>query len=326
MGTSGSRPVRVAVIGVGSLGQHHARIYAGLEEADLVAVVDADPDRAASVASRHGVPALRSFTDLPSDLEAVSVAVPTSAHASIVEACLRRGLAVLVEKPMAASLEEAVSMTRQAERAGKLLLVGHTERFNPIVRAARGRVRDPRFIETHRLGVFTARSTDVDVVLDLMIHDLDVILSLVPSPIASIDSVGVHALTDKVDIANARLRFENGCVANVTASRISTDRVRKLRVFEADSYLSIDYAGQEGVIYTLKRAAGAPPEIVREQLSADREEPLLVELRAFVSRVRGEDAPGVSADEGLRALETALRIVEQIAAAGRPAGGLDGVR
>jgi predicted dehydrogenase len=326
MGTSGRRPVRVAVIGVGSLGQHHARIYAGLEEADLVAVVDADPDRAASVGSRHGVPALSSFTDLPSDLEAVSVAVPTSAHASIVEACLRRGLAVLVEKPMAASLEEAVSMTRQAERAGKLLLVGHTERFNPIVRAARGRVRDARFIETHRLGVFTARSTDVDVVLDLMIHDLDVILSLVPSPIASIDSVGVHALTDKVDIANARLRFENGCVANVTASRISTERVRKLRVFEADSYLSIDYAGQEGVIYTLKRAAGAPPEIVREQLSADREEPLLVELRAFVSRVRGEDAPGVSADEGLRALETALRIVEQIAAAGRPAGGRDGVR
>ncbi len=326
MGTSGRRPVRVAVIGVGSLGQHHARIFAGLEEADLVAVVDADPDRAAAVASRHGVPALSSCTDLPRDLDAVSVAVPTSAHAPIVEACLRRGLAVLVEKPMAATLEEAASMARQAERAGRPLVVGHTERFNPIVRAARGRVRDPRFIETHRLGMFTARSTDVDVVLDLMIHDLDVILSLVPSTIASIDSVGVHALTDKVDIANARLRFENGCVANVTASRISTDRVRKLRVFEADSYLSIDYARQEGVMYTLRRPPGAPPEIVREQLAAENEEPLLVELRAFLQRVRGEDAPVVTADEGLRALETALRVVEQIAAAGGTAGGRDSVR
>lgn len=326
MGTSGRRPVRVAVIGVGSLGQHHARIYAGLEEAELAAVVDADPVRAAAIASRHGVPALTSCTDLPRDLEAVSVAVPTSAHAPIVEACLRRGLAVLVEKPMAASLEEAASMAREAERSGRPLLVGHTERFNPIVRAARGRVRDPRFIETHRLGVFTARSTDVDVVLDLMIHDLDVILSLVPSVIASIDSVGVHALTDKVDIANARLRFENGCVANVTASRISTDRVRKLRVFEADSYLSIDYARQEGVIYTLRRPPGAPPEIVREQLAAENEEPLLAELRAFLRRVRGEDAPAVTADEGLRALETALRVVEQIAAAGRATGGRDGAR
>ncbi len=326
MGTSGRRPVRVAVIGVGSLGQHHARIFAGLEEADLVAVVDADPDRAAAVASRHGVPALSSCTDLPRDLDAVSVAVPTSAHAPIVEACLRRGLAVLVEKPMAATLEEAASMARQAERAGRPLVVGHTERFNPIVRAARGRVRDPRFIETHRLGMFTARSTDVDVVLDLMIHDLDVILSLVPSTIASIDSVGVHALTDKVDIANARLRFENGCVANVTASRISTERVRKLRVFEADSYLSIDYARQEGVMYTLRRPPGAPPEIVREQLAAENEEPLLVELRAFLQRVRGEDAPVVTADEGLRALETALRVVEQIAAAGGTAGGRDSVR
>ena len=326
MERSGRRPVRVAVIGVGSLGQHHARIYAGLEEADLVAVVDADPERSAAVASRHGVAALSSLTDLPRDLDAVSVAVPTSAHALIVEACLRRDLAVLVEKPMAASLEEAAAMALQAERAGRPLLVGHTERFNPIVRAARRHVRDPRFIETHRLGVFTARSTDVDVVLDLMIHDLDVILSLVPSPIVSIDSVGVHALTDKVDIANARLRFENGCVANVTASRISTDRVRKLRVFEADSYLSVDYAGQEGVIYTLRRPPGAPPEIVREQLSADHEEPLLVELRAFLQRVRGEDAPGVTADEGLRALETALRVVEQIAAAGGMTRDRDSVR
>jgi predicted dehydrogenase len=313
--------VRVAVIGVGSLGQHHARIYASLEEARLAAVVDADPDRAAAIAARYGVPALTTHRDLPRDLDAVSVAVPTSAHAPVVAACLERGLAVLVEKPMAPTVAEAASMTRAAVHAGRPLCVGHTERFNPIVRAARLRVRDPRFIETHRLGVFTARSTDVDVVLDLMIHDLDVILSLVPSPIASIDSVGVHALTDKVDIANARLRFENGCVANVTASRISTDRVRKLRVFESDSYLSIDYARQEGMAYSLRPRPGAPPEIVREPIVAESEEPLVAELRSFLRTVRGEDAPVVTAEEGLRALRTALLVVEQIAAAGRPAGG-----
>ncbi len=321
MGTPDRRPLRIAVIGAGSLGQHHARIYASLEEARLVAVVDTDPDRATAIAARHGVAALTSYRDLPPDLDAVSVAVPTSAHAPVVEGCLSRDLAVLVEKPMAPTLAEAASMVRAAARAGKPLCVGHTERFNPIVRAAREHVRDPRFIETHRLGVFTARSTDVDVVLDLMIHDLDVILSLVPSPVASIDSVGVHALTDKVDIANARLRFENGCVANVTASRISADRVRKLRVFESDSYLSIDYARQEGVIYTLRRSPGASPEIVRDLVVAENEEPLLAELRTFLRRVRGEDAPVVTAEEGLRALETALRIVEQIAAAGCPARG-----
>jgi predicted dehydrogenase len=318
MEASDRRPLRVAVIGAGSLGQHHARIYASLEEARLVAVVDTDPDRARAIAARHRVAALTSHRDLPPDLDAVSVAAPTSAHAPVVEACLLRGLAVLVEKPMATTVAEAASMVRAAARANRPLCVGHTERFNPIVTAARERVRDPRFIETHRLGVFTARSTDVDVVLDLMIHDLDVILSLVPSPIASIDSVGVHALTDKVDIANARIRFENGCVANVTASRISTDRVRKLRVFESDSYLSIDYARQEGVVYTLRRPSGAPPEIVREQVVAENGEPLLAELRAFLRRARGEDVPVVTAEEGLLALETALRVVEQIAA-GRPA-------
>ena len=319
-GGAGGRPVRVAVIGVGSLGQHHARIFASLREARLVAVVDRDPGRASEVAARHGVPALADHGDLSQDVEAVSVAVPTSAHAPVVEACLRRGWAVLVEKPMAATLGEAAGMARAAERSGRPLLVGHTERFNPVVRAARSRVRDPRFIETHRLGVFTARSTDVDVVLDLMIHDLDVILSLVPSEVASIDSVGVHALTDKVDIANARIRFRNGCVANVTASRISTDRVRKLRIFERDSYVSIDYARQEGMAYTLKQGPGGMPEIAREALAVESEEPLLAELRSFLRCVRGEDAPAVTAEEGLRALETALRVVAQIAAAGPRAG------
>ncbi|OLD62589.1 MAG: hypothetical protein AUI47_12000 [Acidobacteria bacterium 13_1_40CM_2_68_5] len=313
--------MRVAVIGVGSLGQHHARIFATLPDARLLAVVDRDPVRASEVGARHGVPGLTDPEDLPAEIDAVSVAVPTSAHAPVVEACLRRGWAVLIEKPMAATLAEAAEMARAARTAGRPLLVGHTERFNPVVRAARSRVRDPRFIEAHRLGVFTARSTDVDVVLDLMIHDLDVILSLVPSEVTSIDSVGVHALTDKVDIANARIKFESGCVANVTASRISTDRVRKLRIFEHDSYVSIDYARQEGVAYTLRREPGAPPEIAREVLAVESEEPLLAELRSFVRRVRGEDAPVVTAEEGLRALGTALRVVEQIAA-GAPRMGI----
>jgi predicted dehydrogenase len=311
--------VRVAVIGVGSLGQHHARIFSTLPEARLVAVVDRDPAQAGAIAARHGVPWLTDHRDLPQDLDAVSVAVPTSLHAAVAESCLARGFAVLVEKPMAVTLEEAAAMAHAADRAGRPLLVGHTERFNPVVRAALARVRDPRFIETHRLGVFTARSTDVDVVLDLMIHDLDVILSLVPSQVASIDSVGVHALTDKVDIANARIRFDNGCVANVTASRISTDRVRKLRIFEPDAYVSIDYARQEGAVYRLQKKPGAPPEIVPEPLPVETEEPLLAELRSFARTVRGEAAPAVTAAEGLRALATALRIVDQIAAGVRRA-------
>lgn len=302
----------MAVVGVGSLGQHHARILAALPEARLCAVVDLSPERAAAVAARHDVPALTGHTDLPRDLDAVTVAVPTSAHAAVTRELLGRGLAVLVEKPMATTLEEAESMMEAARRAGRPLCVGHTERFNPVVRAAAARIRRPRFIEAHRLGAFPGRSTDVDVVLDVMIHDLDVILSLVPSEMAAVDAVGVSALTDKVDIANARLRFADGCVANVTASRISTDRVRKLRVFEPDAYLSLDYAQQEATVYSLERRAGERPEIVRETLAVEREEPLAVELRAFVRRVRGGDAPVVDAAEGIRALRTALRIVGQI--------------
>jgi len=304
--------VRVGVIGVGSLGQHHARLYAGLPGAILVAVVDRDGDRARLVGERHGVPGFADLAALPDDLEAVSVAVPTVEHAAVTEACLARGLSVLVEKPMAPGVAEAESMVAAATRAGRLLLVGHTERFNPAFRAVASRLRDPRFIEAHRLGVFTARSTDIDVVLDLMIHDLDLVLSLVRSEVAAVDSVGVNALTDKVDIANARLRFENGAVANLTASRISTDRVRKLRIFEADAYLSLDTAEQSAVVYRLKRGSGTRPEIVKEDVPVEREEPLAVELRAFVAQVRGGPSEGVSARDGLRALRMATRILEQI--------------
>ena len=251
-------PVPVAVIGVGSLGQHHARILAALPEARLVAVVDRDAARAREVAARHQVAALSDHRELPDDLEAATVAVPTTGHAEVAADCLRRGFAVLVEKPMTATLAEAEGLAALASRSGRLLAVGHTERFNPVLSGIASRVRDPRFIEAHRLGVFSARSTDVDVVLDLMIHDLDIVLSLVRSAIAAIDAVGVCALTDKIDIANARMRFENGCVANLTASRISTDKVRKLRIFERDAYLSVDYAAQAALLYTLHPSAAGP--------------------------------------------------------------------
>jgi predicted dehydrogenase len=310
--------VRIAVVGVGSLGQHHARILSALPEARLVAVVDRDGSRAEAIAARHGVPALTDHRRLPPDLEAVTIAVPTSDHADVASDCLGRGLDVLVEKPMAATVPEAMALVALAEAAGRMLLVGHTERFNPVVRAATVRVRDARFIEAHRLGVFSDRSTDVDVVLDLMIHDLDIALTLVQSEIAAVDAVGVAALTGKTDIANARLRFANGCVANLTASRISTDKVRKLRIFERDAYLSIDYARQEGLIYSLKRSPGAPrPEIVREALPVAPEEPLQAELRAFVQRIRGADVPVVTGPQGLAALRLASRILDQM---GTPPG------
>jgi predicted dehydrogenase len=311
----GGRRLRVAVIGVGSLGQHHARLYASLPEAELVAVVDRDTERARLIAARHGVPALSDLSDLPGSVEAVSVVVPTVDHRAVAEACLRRGLAVLVEKPMAATASEAEAMAAAAGGSGRLLAVGHTERFNPAFRAVRGRVREPRFIEAHRLGVFTARSTDVDVVLDLMIHDLDLVLSLVDSPVAGLDSVGVAALTDKVDIANARVRFANGCVANLTASRISSDQVRKLRVFERDAYVSLDFADQSATAYRLRPDASGRPVIGREEVTVEREEPLLAEIRSFVRRARGDDAPIVDASEGIRALQLAARIVGQIASA-----------
>ena len=277
-------------------------------------MADRDRARAREVAERHGAEALGDATELPADLDAATVAVPTVDHARVASPLLERGLAVLVEKPIAASLAEAEGLVALAERRGAILAVGHTERFNPVVRAAAGRLRAPRFVEAHRLGSFSARSTDIDVVLDLMIHDLDVVLSLVGRPIEAVDAVGVNALTDKIDIANARIRFDNGCVANLTASRISTEKVRKLRVFETDAYLSLDYARQEGTVYSLARAAAGPPAIVRSLLEVRSEEPLQAELRAFTDRVRGDEAPIVSGAEGLRALRAALQVLERMGA------------
>jgi predicted dehydrogenase len=223
---------------------------------------------------------------------------------------LAAGVHVLVEKPIAASLSEGRDMVAMAGRAGRVLAVGHTERHNPAVEALLAQSKDPRFIEVHRLGSFSPRSLDIDVVLDLMIHDLDVVASLVPSAIRSVDAVGVPVLTPRVDIANARLRFENGCVANLTASRVSQEKIRKLRVFERDRYVSLDYQTQEAVRYQLVAGGGpgARPEIRRDELEAPREEPLRLELRDFLQAVATGGQPKVTGQDGLRALDLALRV------------------
>jgi len=278
----------------------------------LSAVADRLPERARDVAQRHGTIACSGPEDLPADLQAVTIAAPTVDHARLAGACLARGWHVMVEKPMTATIAEAERLVAEAAARRLVLAVGHTERFNPVVRALLERVRRPRFIEAHRLGVFSARSTDIDVVLDLMIHDLDVVQALVRRPLASVEAIGVRALTDKVDIANARLAFEGGCVANLTASRISAERVRKLRLFEDDAYVSVDCARQEGWRYRVRNEPGRPPEIVREGLQAEVEEPLAVELRIFALRARGEEAPIVTGEEGLLALRTAHRVLERI--------------
>ena len=304
--------LRVGVIGVGHLGRHHARILPAVEGAQLTAVVDVIPERATEAAAASGARALSNSRELLGDVDAVTVAVPTELHLEIALPFLERGISVLVEKPMARSLDEADRMIGAARTSGAVLAVGHTERYNPAVAAILPLVTSPRFIEVHRLGVFPDRSLDIDVVFDLMIHDLDVILSLVRSEVSSIEAVGVPVLTSKYDIANARLRFESGCIANVTASRISRDRVRKIRFFQPDSYLSIDYAAQEVEGWRLVRRDGSRPSIEGGPVAVTRDEPLRRELADFVRAVRERSAPLVDGDAGRRALALATRIAEKM--------------
>lgn len=308
-------PTPVAVIGVGHLGSRHARIYSELPGAELLAVADINAERARAVAGEHGCEAATDYRALVPRIRAASVAVPTEVHREITLALLAAGIDVLVEKPIAASLSDAQDMVAAARRTGRVLAVGHTERYNPAVEALLAVSSDPRFIEVHRLGSFSSRSLDIDVVLDLMIHDLDVVTTLVRSPLASLEAVGVPVLTERLDIANARLRFANGCVANLTASRVSQDKVRKLRVFERDRYISVDYAAQEALVYRVEsgpRSARGFPEIVRESLPVEREEPLRRELADFLHAVATRRAPRVSGEHGVRALELALGVVEAL--------------
>jgi predicted dehydrogenase len=304
--------LRIAVVGVGHLGRHHARILSTLEGAQLVAVVDTAPERAAEVAAATGARALTDFRELLGEVDAVTIAVPTGLHRDVALPFLDRGIAVLVEKPMARSLEEADELVAAARASGATLGVGHTERYNPAVAAVLPLVTSPRFIEVHRLGVFPDRSLDIDVVFDLMIHDLDIILALVGSDVESIEAVGVPVLTSRFDIANARLRFASGCIANVTASRISRERVRKIRFFQPDAYISIDYAAQEVEGWRLVPRDGERPSIQGGPLPVERDEPLRRELADFVSAARAGTAPLVDGHAGRRALRLATQIAEKM--------------
>lgn len=305
-------PLRVAVVGVGHLGRHHARILSSLPGARLTAVVDTIGERAREIAAAAGTRALTDYRDILAEVDAVSIAVPTESHRDVALPFLERGVGVLVEKPMARSLAEVDDMIGAAKRSGAVLAVGHTERYNPAVAAVLPLVTSPRFIEVHRLGAFPERSLDIDVVFDLMIHDLDVILALVQSEVTALEAVGVPVLTSKYDIANARLRFASGCIANVTASRISKDRVRKIRFFQPDVYLSIDYAAQEVEGWRLVRRDGARPSIEGGPIPIEREEPLKRELADFVRAVRERTKPLVDGEAGRRALELATRIAEKM--------------
>ncbi len=300
---------KVAVVGVGHLGSRHARLYAESPNAELVGVADVDLARAQAVAHPYGVRAVADPTELPSEVAAASVAVPTLSHWDVTRKLLESGIHVLVEKPIAGSLADARAMVDFAEESARILAVGHTERHNPAVEALLAAVRNPRFIEVHRLGSFSPRSLDIDVVLDLMIHDLDVVARLVGAELSSLEAVGVPVLTGRVDIANARLRFANGSVANLTASRVSQEKIRKLRCFEPERYLSLDYQKQEAVSYRLVRAEGGAPEIRREDLEVVRDEPLRRELEDFLHAVANGGSPRVTGEEGLKALGLALEVV-----------------
>src|SRR6266852_6400478 len=301
-----SKRIRVAVVGAGEFGRNHARVYRELEGAELVGVFDENLERAAAVAAEFPTQVLKSLDELRGRADAASVAVPTVAHAEVGCRLLEMGLDVLVEKPMAVNLAEADALLHAGKKNGRILQVGHVERFNPAVVAVEPILNRPLFFEVHRLGVFTPRSLDVEVIYDVMIHDLDILLALVKEPVTEVKAVGIPVLTDKVDIAHARLEFMGGAVANVTASRVSTERVRKMRFFQQHEYISLDYARRDALRVGVKRP-GSRPEFAFEKLPAPPVEPLRAELESFVDSVRTRKEPRVNGAAGRAALELAAR-------------------
>lgn len=331
--------VKVSVLGVGSLGKEHARIYAELAAAgqvEFVGVFDTAPETAQRVAGKHGVRVFGAVEEAASASDAVSIVTPTTTHFDLAQPLLRQGRHVLLEKPMTDNGDQAAELVQLAQQKGCILQVGHVERFNPVFKYLETVATEPRFIETHRLSPYPARSTDVGVVLDLMIHDLDVVLAFVKSPVQSVDAVGIPVLSRSEDIANARLRFANGCVANLTASRVSPERMRKIRVFSGGaltSYISLDYRAQEGFIYRIARndeeessllkkllhardstivSEFGGKRIVREPVPIAREEPLRLELQHFIQCVRAHRTPQVSGESAKRALDLGFEITRQI--------------
>ncbi len=306
--------LRAAVVGVGRLGSLHARKYASLPGVKLCYVADLDAQRARDVAAQTGAVALEDYRQLVGKVDLASVAVPSLAHYTVASDLLRAGIDVLIEKPMAATLAEARQLSAIANNGHRILQVGHLERFNPAIVRLRQLVNQPRFIECHRLAPFTERGTDVDVVLDLMVHDLDVILSLTSAAVSSLEAVGVAVLTDRIDVANARIRFADSLIANLNTSRVAPRRERKIRFFQPDAYISVDYEARRTQIY---RKTPAPPGATYPVISAERIEiaegdPLRDEIEAFVNCVRTRHPPEADAAAGLRVMEVSERIAEAI--------------
>jgi predicted dehydrogenase len=306
------KPIRVAVVGAGQFGRNHVRVWRELEGVELAGIVDTNLERAGQVAAEFATQVIPDIDALAAaGVQAVSVAVPTKEHARIGCRLLEAGLDVLVEKPMAASIEEADQLIASAKRFGRILQIGHVERFNPAVAAALSVVSRPMFFEVHRLGIFTPRSLDIDVVYDVMIHDLDVLLALVDAPVVDLKAVGIPVITDKVDIAQARVEFSTGTVANVTASRVSTERIRKMRFFQEHEYISLDFVRQDAL--RIRVQPGNPqPGIGFEKMVTTPEEPLHAELRAFAESVRTRKQPVVDGAAGRRALALANQVMEGI--------------
>lgn len=304
------KALRVGVVGVGHIGSNHARLYAELPSVEFAAIYDVDASKANALGKKYGVVPVKSLDQFAEMIDAASIATPTSTHHQVAHTLLRRGKHLLIEKPITENTRDASELAELAARQRLVLQVGHVERFNPVLSALEARLTHPRFIEAHRLSPYPDRSTDIGVVLDLMIHDLEIILHLVRSPVQSIDAVGVPVLSKGEDIANARLRFENGCVANITSSRISPERMRKIRVFQEDAYLSLDYQNQSGEIY--RRADGR---ITRDKVAIEREEPLKRQLISFVQCASTGDAPRVSGFQATAALELAVEITKRIGSA-----------
>jgi len=311
--------MRTAVIGVGYLGRFHAQKYAQVPGSRLVAVVDADEEARHRVAVETGAKPLASHHELLGEVDAVSIVTPTASHGAIALDFLRAGAHVLVEKPVTETVEQARALIEAAQAADRVLQVGHLERFNPAVLAAEPYLSRPRFIECHRLAPYRARGTDVNVVLDLMIHDIDIVQSIVGSPIAALEAVGAPVFSDEIDIANARIRFENGCIANATASRVSLKTERKLRLFEDDAYLSIDL--QQRILTVIRKREGTPAEgqlpVAIEEQSFEQGDALRAEIESFLDCARHGKPPVVSGEDGLRALETAIRITREVSASAR---------
>jgi len=314
--TATVKPLRVGVVGVGYLGRFHARIYADMPDVELVGVADVDAARAREIADQHRCQAYTDAAELLGRIDAVSIAVPTIYHVDVARPFIERGVHMLIEKPIAPTSQQAEVLVQLAERAGIVFQVGHLERFNAGIMELAARVQQPRFLEVHRLGTFVDRATDVDVVTDLMIHDIDIVLSLVQSSIRHIAADGIPVITDQVDIANARIEFENGAVANVTASRVSNKKLRRIRIFGRERYYGLDYIEQKlEIVRAVPDAAGGKwPKIVTESLDVTPHPPLDTELAHFIRCVRTGETPLVNGRVGLEALRVALLVKEKIGA------------